>query len=98
VYEKAKVGRKVWPIEAAGTLYKGPSFKDYFELRNILESKSEQFARGFAEVLVEYAFGRPGGFLEVELVESILSQARQKDFSANEFVQALVRSPEFRTR
>ncbi len=98
VYEKAKVGRKVWPIEAAGTLYKGPSFKDYFELRNILESKSEQFARGFAEVLVEYALGRPSGFLEVDLVESILSQARQKDFSANEFVQALVRSPEFWTR
>ena len=98
VYEKQGVGKKAWPIEASGTFHKGPPFKSYFELRNVIESKSERFARGFTEALIEYALGHPCGFLEADLIEGILAQARQKDFSANEFVQALVRSPEFRTK
>jgi hypothetical protein len=94
-FEKRGVGKKTWPIDPSGQLYNGPAFQDYFQLRELIAAKSEDFARGFTEALIEYALGRPYGFTDQILTDTIVKQARVKDFTLREFIVALVTSREF---
>jgi hypothetical protein len=94
-YAKALGGRKDWPIDASGALHKGPAFKDYFELRDRLAERHEDFARGFTEALIEYGLGRPYGFSDAELADAIFRQAKDKDFALRAFLHALVSSQQF---
>ncbi|MDZ4289969.1 MAG: DUF1588 domain-containing protein, partial [Prosthecobacter sp.] len=97
-YERKGVGHKTWPIDAAASFHKGPAFRDYFELRDILATKSAPFARGFTEALIEYALGRPFGFSDDDLASHIVRQAAQKNFAMREFVHVLVASEAFQTK
>ncbi|CAN5908703.1 hypothetical protein BH11VER1_BH11VER1_09090 [soil metagenome] len=97
-YEKPGVGKKTWPIEPAGALYNGPAFKDYFQLRDQIAAKPEKFARGFTEALIEYAMGRPFGFVDEDLAADVVKQAQGKEFAMREFVQALVTSRNFQSK
>jgi hypothetical protein len=90
--------KKTWTIDPAATFYKGPAFKDYFEMRDVIASKSDDFARGFSSALVEYALGRPCGFSDEPLVETMVARARSKNLSTREFIHALVGSKEFHTK
>ena len=85
-------------IKPAGTLHQGPSFNDYFELREIIASRPERFARGFTEALIEYALGRPFGFSDEELANQIVNRAAKKDFSIPEFLLALVDTKAFQSK
>jgi len=89
---------KKWPIEPAAKLYNGPAFQDYFGLRDIIASRSDDFARGFSSALVEYALGRPCGFSDEPLLDELVKQAGGKNFASREFIHALVRSREFHTK
>lgn len=90
--------RKTWTIDAGATFYKGPAFKDYFEMRDIIARKADAFARGYSTQLIEYALGRPVGFRDEPLIADMLQRAGRKDLAAREFIQALVSSKEFHTK
>ncbi len=90
--------KKTWTIETAATLHKGPAFKDYFGLRDIVAGKSEAFARGFSAALIEYALGRPCGFSDEPLLETMLDQSAKNNFAIRGFIQSLVKSREFHTK
>jgi len=90
--------KKTWTIEAAAALHKGPAFKDFFELRDIIASKSDGFARGFSEALIEFALGRPPGFRDEPLIDDMIQQAKKKNLAIREFIHALVISQEFHTK
>ncbi|MCX6852975.1 MAG: DUF1592 domain-containing protein [Verrucomicrobia bacterium] len=90
--------QKTWAIEAAAALYKGPAFKDFFGLRDIIASKSDAFARSFSEALIEFALGRPPGFRDQPLIAGMIQQAGKKDLAFREFIHALVASQEFHTK
>lgn len=90
--------KKTWSISAAAAFHNGPSFQDYFGLRDIVASKSDSFARGFSAALIEYALGRPCGFSDEALVDAMLSRARKKNLSMRELVHALIASQEFHTK
>jgi mono/diheme cytochrome c family protein len=90
--------KKTWTIDSAAAFHKGPAFKDYFELRNIIAAKSDAFARSFSEALIEFALGRPLGFRDEPLVDEMISQAGKKNLAMREFIHALVSSAEFHTR
>jgi hypothetical protein len=89
---------KHWTIDPASALHKGPAFKDYFELRDIIASKPEAFARGLGEHLIAYALGRPFGFADEDLAASMLERAKTKNFAMREFIHALVSSKQFQTK
>ncbi|MEK0447363.1 MAG: hypothetical protein RLZZ399_2684 [Verrucomicrobiota bacterium] len=89
---------KTWTVDPSGALHKGPAFRDFFELRKIIASRTEPFARGFASALTQYALGRPCGFTDEPLLDSIVQQAGEKQFAIREFVHALVRSKEFHSK
>ncbi|MEI6714961.1 MAG: DUF1592 domain-containing protein [Verrucomicrobiota bacterium] len=97
-YVKAGVGKKTWPIDPAGAFYNGPAFKDYFELRDLIAAKPQQFGHGFTEALIEYALGRPFGFLDQDLAADIVKRAGERDFAVREFVHALVSSRAFQSK
>jgi hypothetical protein len=90
--------KHTWPVNPAAALYKGPEFKDYFELRDIVASRSDAFARGFTEALIEYGLGRPYGFSDEDLAGNIVESAKGKDFAMREFIHALVASDAFRSK
>ena len=97
-FEKRGVGKKTWPIDPSGQFYNGPAFQDYFQLRDLIAAKSEDFARGFTEALIEYALGRPYGFTDAVLADDIVKHAKAQDFAMKEFFVALATSREFRTK
>jgi hypothetical protein len=89
---------KFWQIDPAATLHKGTHFKDYFELRDLIASRSEGFAHSFCAALIEYALGRPCGFSDEFLIAQMLQKARENHFTPRAFIQALLESDEFRRR
>ena len=93
-----KGAAKTWTIDPSATLFKGPTFKDYFGLRDIIASRADSFSRGFSLALIEYALGRPIGFRDEGLADEMLAQAKKKDLTLREFIQALVASDEFHTK
>ena len=86
---------KFWEIDPSGAFYKGPKFSDYFELRDLIAEREDDFARGFTEHLIGYALGRPFGFTDDTLANEILDSAKQKTYSVSEFIHALVQSEAF---
>jgi hypothetical protein len=101
-YEKLRdhphLGWKEWEIDPSGTLHGGPSFRDFFELRDIVASTPDRFARGFAEALIQYGLGRSVGFSDEQLIDSIMQRAKQRNLAIREFIHALVQSQEFLTK
>ena len=87
--------KKEWPIDPAGAFHNGPAFKDYLELRDLVAARSDDFARGFTEALIEYGLGRPYGFTDDALAADIVARAKEEDFAIRGFIRALVASGTF---
>jgi hypothetical protein len=97
-YLKRPGGRGPWPIDASGTMFRGGSFRDYFELRERIAGRVDDFAQGFAENLIEYALGRPYGFSDAALAGEMVAHAKAHNYAIRAFVSALVTSPSFRSK
>lgn len=93
-----KDASKTWAIEATEAFHKGPAFRDYHQLRDIVASRVDAFSRGLSIALIEYALGRPVGFRDDALVDAMMTRAKTKNYGLREFVYALVSSEEFRTK
>ena len=93
-----KGASKTWTIETSATFHGGPSFKDYFELRDIIASRSDDFAAGFSAALVEYALGRPVGFVDEPLIDEMVETANKNKLSTRAFIHALVASETFKRK
>ncbi len=93
-----KGASKTWSIEASAQLHRGPAFKDYFELRDIIASRADNFASGFSTALIEYALGRTAGFRDEPLIADMLAAAKKEKLGLRAFVHALVASKEFHTK
>lgn len=89
---------KTWAIDPSGSLYKGPAFRNYFELRDIIASRREPFARGFSAALIQYALGRPCGFSDDPLIDAMVHQAEARQFAVREFIHTLVNSKAFHSK
>lgn len=97
-HEAKGAGKKTWTIDPSGSFHHGPAFRDFFELRDHIANRGDDFAQGFTEALITYALGRPCGFSDQPLVEAVRSRARSKDYALREFIHGLVSSPEFRRK
>ena len=98
VVKKKVTKRKQMKIDASGQLPQGEPFADYFEMRDQIAKKAEDFERGFTEAVIEYALGRPYGFSDESLRERILKRADAKGGGMREILIALVLSKPFKTK
>lgn len=99
---KPKFGRyvkvKTIPIDPSGQLPGGKEFRDFHELRDVIASYEDEFARGLTESLIGYGLGRPYGFTDQELADSILDQSKDSGYELSEVIAALIQSEAFRSR
>ena len=89
---------KSWEIDASGAFHNGPEFSDFQDLRDLIAAREEDFAHGFTEHLIGYGLGRPFGFTDQDLANSIVTFAKGKDFAVREFIHALVQSEPFQRK
>jgi hypothetical protein len=93
-----KVVQQSWPIEPAGAFHNGPSFQNFYELRDeIATAHGDAFVHGLIENLFAYAIGRPVSFADAEAIEA-MSQAAARDGGVKSIVHRLVASEEFQTK
>ena len=76
----------------------GIAFRDFFELRDCIAEREEDFARGFTENLIEYALGRPYGFVDYNMADDIMARAKRKDYAMSEFIHGVVQSERFKLK
>jgi len=93
-----KHGKKTYEIDPSGKFHKGPEFAGFFELRDRISEKENDFARGFTEYLIGYGLGRPFGFTDEDLAVEMMTSAKKEKNSVSEFIHALVQSKAFATK
>jgi hypothetical protein len=87
-----------YPIEPAGAFHNGPAFMDYFELRDLIAARGDDFLRGLIENLYEYALGRPTSFADLEAIEGLATAAKTDGAGLKTIVTRIVATPEFQTK
>ena len=93
-----KVVNASFPIDPAGAFHNGPAFKDYFELRDLIAARGDDFLRGLVENLYAYALGRPVSFADTDTIDGLVAQAKAEGGGLASIIQSIVATPEFRTK
>jgi hypothetical protein len=85
-------------VDAAGTLADGRTFSGSVELVKLLQSRTEEINRFFAEKLLTYALGRGLEPYDNCAIDQILKRAKLQNNRFSSFVQAIVHSQPFSQR
>lgn len=93
-----KVVAASFPIEPGGALYGGPAFADFFELRDRIADRGDDFLTGLVENLFAYAVGRPVSFADADTIAGLVEDARAHGAGLQGIVVRLVETDEFRLR
>jgi hypothetical protein len=87
------------PVDSAGTLTDGRSFKDIREFKRLLLDHEElTVARNVVGQLATFATGAPIGFSDRKQVEEILNQSRASGYGIRDIVHGIVESDLFRNK
>ncbi len=89
---------KLFPVDTSGTLPDGTAFDGFEQLREAIAKREADFAKGLVEHLIEFGLGRPCGFSDDDLVQSVLESAKPQHYTPRALIQALVSSREFHTK
>lgn len=98
VLNKVVKESKLFAINATGTLPDNTAFNGFHELRDALAKHEADFAKGLVEHLIEFCLGRPCGFSDDDLVQSILQSAKPQHYTPRALIHALVSSGEFHSK
>ena len=84
------------PIISWDTLSTGEAFNGPLELKKILATKKNLFARVIAEKMFMYALGRNVDFTDELYVQALVKNLIDHDFNTDDFILGLVTSYPFR--
>jgi hypothetical protein len=87
-----------FPIDAAGDLPTGESFKTPRELRGILMQHRDEFARCLAEKMLTYALGRGLEYYDKCALDKIVDTLKQNDYRFSALIDGVVTSEPFQRR
>ena len=90
--------KKKIPVDPSGKFHNGPSFKTYFELRDIVASKVDDFNKGLTKAMLEYALGRKVGFTDQQLIDEVFKDMKKQGNSLQALIIAIVNSEAFRSK
>jgi hypothetical protein len=93
-------GRKVRyrlgpPVDAAGQLPSGQSFKDFAEFQKLLLASQDRIAQCLTEKLLTFSTGREMGFSDRAEIARIVAASKAKNHPLRELVHLVVESPVF---
>jgi hypothetical protein len=87
------------PVDSAGALSDGRSFKDIREFKRLLLNQEEgTVARNLVSQLATYGTGAPVGFSDRKTVQEILDRTRASRYGVRDIVQGIVASDLFRNK
>ncbi|HXS93017.1 MAG TPA: DUF1592 domain-containing protein [Candidatus Limnocylindrales bacterium] len=87
------------PVDSAGVLADGRSFKDIREFKRLLLAHDEQtVARNLVGQLTTYGTGAPVGFSDRKQVQEILDRTRGSGYGVRDIVHGIVDSEMFRNK
>jgi hypothetical protein len=89
---------ETYRIDPSGAFFGGPAFANFFELRDLIAARGDDFLRGLVERLCEYALGRPVSFADGEAIDQIVAEAKARGAGFRDIVKLIVSSPEFLTK
>ncbi len=87
-----------YPIDPSGVLPDGRSFQGPAELKAILKSQKDQFARCLAEKLLTYALGRGVEYYDRCTLDQIVHGVAKNDYRFTALVLEIVKSEAFQYR
>lgn len=80
------------PVDAAGKLQDGRSFKDIHELKEIIAANPRQLARTLLQQFTVYATGTPVRFSDRPEIEALLNACAKDGYRVKDLLHALVQS------
>jgi Protein of unknown function (DUF1592)/Protein of unknown function (DUF1588)/Protein of unknown function (DUF1585)/Protein of unknown function (DUF1587)/Protein of unknown function (DUF1595) len=83
------------PVDCAGTLADGESFRDIRELKQIFLRDERSLARNLARQLVTYATGAPISFSDRQAIEQILDRSATSRWGVRSIIHSIVQSELF---
>ncbi|MEO5922322.1 MAG: DUF1592 domain-containing protein [Bryobacteraceae bacterium] len=85
------------PVDSAGSLPDGPSFKDIREFKQLLLTREEQtVASNLTRQLAIFATGAPIGFSDRPQVDAILENTRASGYGVRSLVHGIIQSDLFK--
>ena len=83
------------PIDSAGKLPRGDSFRTFPEFRKLLADRQDQFSRCLSEKLMTYALGRELEIGDRPSIDEILAELDGKKGGLRELIRLVVLSKPF---
>jgi hypothetical protein len=93
---RAKDGN--FDIDPSGTLPDGQTFQGPAELKAILKSKKDLFARNLAEKLTTYALGRGVEYYDTPAIDRMVAALARDGYKFSTLVVEIAKSDPFRLR
>ena len=86
------------PIDAAGVLPDGRSFKNIVELKGVLMEQKDAFVRCLCEKMLTFALGRGLEYTDMAVVDRIAASVKDNGYRFSALVIGIVESEPFRMR
>jgi hypothetical protein len=86
------------PVDSAGELPDGRSFKDVRDFKKLLLKDETALARNLVRQLSVFATGAPVGFTDRPEIEPILARAKAREFGVRTLIEELIQSPLFQSK
>jgi mono/diheme cytochrome c family protein len=86
------------PVDSAGKLPDGRTFRDVKEIKRLLMGDELSVARNLAKQLVVFATGAPVRFSDRDELEQILQRASTRQYGVRTLVEEIIRSELFQTK
>ncbi len=90
--------RKLYPVDASGSLPNGDTFADVQGLKAALMKEKRTVAASVFEGLLCYALGRDVSFTDLAIIEEVMDKLEADDFPVRDMVKQVVASATFRRR
>lgn len=85
-------------LDVSGEMLDGAKFATLEDYKAILLSQKDRFSRAFATKLLTYALGRPVGYTDRIVLDSLVADLKKNDYRLQSLVRGVARSEPFRTK
>ncbi len=85
-------------LDVSGTFPDGRKFATLEDYKAGLMAQKDKFARAFAVKMLTYALGRPVGYTDHDLIDSLTDVLKKNDYRIQSLIHAIVASEPFNTK